>query len=902
MIDREEARVRAAGRRHAELFYLIENPEDPSWPDLTWGRWGRLLRGEPGVTRPVLARALGCSPNVLKTLLPSPVGEIISGRTTGLHPVFEPNLLVELSDHPQVKASRERRERSVSDTDRKRCLEEFFESARDHTISHVFVSNFRTIGAASFPTSSLSVLFGKNGAGKSSILDAIDLELKRSSYPAIPAKGDKIAEFVVSLTTDASEDDLLVLAAYMALGLKAAVRNDVEEFLLEILTRPLAIGTNERWHMAVDRELALRTGAIRGRLQGALKGRLLPELHSACGEVVDEPVAVSTAVVSIPPVTVSALASEPETLQHRLFEEIGAASEDFCGGVADRTQFSHLPDDGNEFSDDEDELDDYDGEEIAGYEGEAESIHGVWEFLPTERRVELGWIDAAGERSSSSAAVGVDLFWKGERLARIGLQDLVGLREGLRDILGRLSSSEAPRSAEETEAVFTLLRLSRQMGAGVATSPWAAQRPVPRAVALAAVVAIEALANRYCPDFALEAGRILLIPPGHESAGQVEVGLSDSQTGFRPLAELPSGVARWVALATDLAMKAVIPALTGGGSRYSFLITDPNVSPLGDEAERTILDGVRSYIDAEVAKSKATTILLADEPELHLHPAAQEEIVRWCSSASERWTTIVASHAPAFLGLSPSAGNIIRIFRHPTEGTKTVPLEGWVLESIDELSESLGLGKRDRILQLVRGLVFVEGMADYEVLKHLAEGILTRQRLAVIPIHGHSQTKGIANGELALALGLPLAVIFDNITRADIQQLEADPNSKVSDEARSAWRLLSQRERGLDCTVIPFESGDICGALPENTIRARYPRFKSWDRVVERWARDPSIPFKHAFLDSIGAPRNKDFEVIVQLAEAWDGNAPLPSGFGLTLRTLEAWADSLGLSGSPAFV
>ena len=96
------------------------------------------------------------------------------------------------------------------------------------------------------------------------------------------------------------------------------------------------------------------------------------------------------------------------------------------------------------------------------------------------------------------------------------------------------------------------------LGAGSATSPWAVSREVARALAVSAVVAIETLANHYCPDFAAEGGRILRCPPGHEDVGEVEVGLLDVYGGVSELSELPSGIGRWVALATDLAASGVL--------------------------------------------------------------------------------------------------------------------------------------------------------------------------------------------------------------------------------------------------------------------------------------------------------------------------------------------------------
>ncbi len=62
------------------------------------------------------------------------------------------------------------------------------------------------------------------------------------------------------------------------------------------------------------------------------------------------------------------------------------------------------------------------------------------------------------------------------------------------------------------------------------------------------------------------------------------------------------------------------------------------------------------------------------------------------------------------------------------------------------------------------------------------------------------------------------------------------------------------------------------------------------------WATDSDASFKHYFLESIGASPKppKDSQVIVAIAEAWDGQAELPAPLRRTLAALKAWSDSLG--------
>jgi hypothetical protein len=99
---------------------------------------------------------------------------------------------------------------------------------------------------------------------------------------------------------------------------------------------------------------------------------------------------------------------------------------------------------------------------------------------------------------------------------------------------------------------------------------------------------------------------------------------------------------------------------------------------------------LKTYLLADRVSGHGPALLIADEPELHLHPSAQEEIVRWCLKISERWTVVVATHAAPFLRLSPSEGKLIRVVRTPSLGTRTDVLEASFLATLDEIGQELG--------------------------------------------------------------------------------------------------------------------------------------------------------------------------------------------------------------------
>ncbi|HET8742259.1 MAG TPA: AAA family ATPase [Gaiella sp.] len=59
-----------------------------------------------------------------------------------------------------------------------------------------------------------------------------------------------------------------------------------------------------------------------------------------------------------------------------------------------------------------------------------------------------------------------------------------------------------------------------------------------------------------------------------------------------------------------------------------------------------------------------TTIYVLDEPERHLHPAAQEEVARWIAERVEAGAgAIIATHALPFLDLPYAGSEYYRVFR-----------------------------------------------------------------------------------------------------------------------------------------------------------------------------------------------------------------------------------------------
>ena len=101
-------------------------------------------------------------------------------------------------------------------------------------------------------------------------------------------------------------------------------------------------------------------------------------------------------------------------------------------------------------------------------------------------------------------------------------------------------------------------------------------------------------------------------------------------------------------------------------------------------------------------RTQKATVFVFDEPERHLHPAAQREAASFIASiVAEGANVIVATHAPVFLNEPIPYARYVRLSR--TGGrTSAVPLDTGRLNAIEEHLAELGLTRAD-LIQLTRG-------------------------------------------------------------------------------------------------------------------------------------------------------------------------------------------------------
>jgi len=785
---------------------------------------------------------------------------------------YDPDLLIDLRSNPKVLASRERRSFTLSDRERVEAIQSYFNTAVGlYRLAAVQIHDFHSIKSLTFDPDQLTILIGKNGAGKSSIITALWLALSHEEEDAFErARILQSSQLALSGTAlpGGFEVDVPVLAAYVGLGLGANIAEPLEAVLAQVLQDATVVGIPRKWYLGVSTECA---AAHRRSIPPiadivATKSRFAIEVFRTVARTYESPEPVPYVPLRGAGLGVSLLRSDVETLGRRLFQHLGEPPSPFSQ-ISSSTPWEHdltvtgLDDEASE-GDDPDSL---------VSDDEAAEVTIRWE-------TETGQVVAAAH----AELLVIDGIPNAGYPLRVSLTDPVSLAEGFVEIETLLARRDDPVLGRAASTVQIFLR---NYGPAVSAGPWFSADAYEAAVPLGRLLAVEALANELAPRFIASEGRIIILPPQDAATEVVAVGLLDDACDYTTIAKLPSGLARWVGLLTEYALEEVNARLSVATLRSDSSRPSATRFELAHQLKDLLL--------ARKSWAGSGSLLLADEPELHLHPSAQEEVVEWCLASSRRTSMIVATHSPPFLRLAAGEGRLVRVVRDPIAGTRTDTLGGSFLEGLDEIASDLGLG-RDRLLQLLRGIVVVEGVADQLVLKTLGSDILDRYRLVVIPISGHKGTKAIVEGEFALALGVPMAVIFDNVTQEALNGIRENPDLKVSDEVRNAGRLLSMRQRGLSCTIIPYDDPDIIAALPELSMRRQFPMFQSWADVKERWI-GSDVSYKHFVLDFLQVSRRDDLRTIERVLRSWDGREEPPASFRRTLSGLRAWADDLGI-------
>jgi hypothetical protein len=244
--------------------------------------------------------------------------------------------------------------------------------------------------------------------------------------------------------------------------------------------------------------------------------------------------------------------------------------------------------------------------------------------------------------------------------------------------------------------------------------------------------------------------------------------------------------------------------------------------------ERAIREG-----DVMIAPTVTPALYIVDEPELHLHPLAVNEVASWLRArADEGSQVLAATHSPNFL--ARSTGSAVGVLVAGEDGLALREVSETGLAALEELAPELGLD-RSVWLQMTRAVVVVEGQHDLMVIERFFGDELERHAIRLLALRGTKNTRRFIESEFLGQAGIPLRVVFDNV-RSEALEGQVDPSS-FRDEERDILQLLHQLSQGHDIRAFPFEGPDIMCALPEDAVRRAFPdaRFEGWEGLVLEW-------------------------------------------------------------------
>ncbi|MGN2638726.1 ATP-dependent nuclease [Nocardia takedensis] len=267
--------------------------------------------------------------------------------------------------------------------------------------------------------------------------------------------------------------------------------------------------------------------------------------------------------------------------------------------------------------------------------------------------------------------------------------------------------------------------------------------------------------------------------------------------------EAGSGAARWMAVAIQIALH--------------LMEQHPDVKSLSALGDRGL----------------SGKILLVDEPEAHLHPAAVQSMVAWCQRMVHHGAVvIVASHHEQFLRAAGNGITLVHVTRDAdlvTTSARTLPTAATT--RLQDLARDIGMHPAS-ILSLHKAILFVEGPLDEAVLDEYAGIELEAAGIKILPIHGTKNLEGLVDSEIVTELGIKIGILTD---ATDPLTMASRSGRKRSSEERKLIKILeiAARKKLPAPEVFGVTEADLLFALPPKAVKDFYsPDFPGWEELV----------------------------------------------------------------------
>lgn len=224
-------------------------------------------------------------------------------------------------------------------------------------------------------------------------------------------------------------------------------------------------------------------------------------------------------------------------------------------------------------------------------------------------------------------------------------------------------------------------------------------------------------------------------PVGRTEAKQL-LDYKVTRGGPERLKEIQQKIASLLGVAVD----AFESDRSQGGERIAEMDVDQFLLEVNGSG---VKEALRLILDLEL---KRPDILLAEEPEVHLHPALEINVMEYLRQASSKCQIFITTHSTNFLDLSNAQG-VYFVTKPETTVVKRINRD----EAEAEIPKELGL--RLSSLFMFDRLAFVEGLSDELILREFAIGLgvnLSQSNVGFVQIGG-ARNFGYYAGEAVLS-------------------------------------------------------------------------------------------------------------------------------------------------------
>lgn len=371
-----------------------------------------------------------------------------------------------------------------------------------------------------------------------------------------------------------------------------------------------------------------------------------------------------------------------------------------------------------------------------------------------------------------------------------------------------------------------------------------------------AVERIASHANSIAPKFLLQDSQIVIeiVSPTEwmPNAPRLRAMMREGNRTF-PLSLVGSGIARWASYSIRLACQELVNGTIDRDSIMGVVISRDQIIDgetyyqallkMVSDDEATSDEDILQFISfseatpyeeiaaLKILPAKLDVVLLVEEPEAHLHPRAVASIKDWLLNISPHVASVVvATHHPSLFDLrGPSVQKHVVL-----RNQRTSVCERWnpaSEELVAQLAHQIGLTPGD-LFMMSRFVLFVEGPHDVVILEEFFGDFLKGCMIRLVPLRGAYNISLLATSEIVWQMGIPIGVLTDGTNTERVMRGES--SNHVENLVERMLRECRAEKR--DVATFGLELDDILFYLDDEvTATFAIEAFPGWSRVVAIW-------------------------------------------------------------------